>query len=140
MWAGSADQSGSFLTTAAMMSVTVSPTKAGLPAIEEMIARGRNINVTLIFSLQRYAEVAEAYIKGLERLVTGSVVPQPDRGHVDRGDIGGSCGASACRVVALGTAHRQEGQSAGRGQAFPPTVAGHVKSEPPSTLMLAPVM
>jgi transaldolase len=40
-----------------------------LPAIEEMIARGRNINVTLIFSLQRYAEVAEAYLRGLERLV-----------------------------------------------------------------------
>ncbi len=44
-------------------------TKAGLPAIEEMIARGKNINVTLIFSLERYAEVAEAYIRGLERLV-----------------------------------------------------------------------
>jgi transaldolase len=49
--------------------VKIPATKAGLPAIEEMIARGRNINVTLIFSLQRYAEVAEAYIKGLERLV-----------------------------------------------------------------------
>jgi transaldolase len=34
-----------------------------------MIARGRNINVTLIFSLQRYAEVVEAYLRGLERLV-----------------------------------------------------------------------
>ena len=49
--------------------VKIPATKGGLPAIEEMIARGRNINVTLIFSLQRYAEVAEAYIKGLERLV-----------------------------------------------------------------------
>jgi transaldolase len=39
--------------------------------IEEMIARGKSINVTLIFSLQRYAEVAEAYIRGLERLVAG---------------------------------------------------------------------
>jgi transaldolase len=49
--------------------VKIPATKAGLPAIEEMIARGRNINVTLIFGLERYAEVAEAYIRGLERLV-----------------------------------------------------------------------
>jgi transaldolase len=49
--------------------VKIPATKAGLPAIEEMIARGRNINVTLIFSLQRYAEVVEAYLRGLERLV-----------------------------------------------------------------------
>ena len=49
--------------------VKIPATKAGLAAIEEMIARGRSINVTLIFSLERYAEVAEAYIRGLERLV-----------------------------------------------------------------------
>src|SRR5919201_4725778 len=49
--------------------VKIPATKAGLPAIEEMIARGRNINVTLTFSLQRYAEVVEAYIRGVERLV-----------------------------------------------------------------------
>jgi transaldolase len=49
--------------------VKIPATKAGLPAIEAMIARGKSINVTLIFSLERYAEVAEAYIRGLERLV-----------------------------------------------------------------------
>jgi transaldolase len=49
--------------------VKIPATKEGLPAIEEMIARGRNINVTLIFSLRRYEEVVEAYIRGLERLV-----------------------------------------------------------------------
>jgi transaldolase len=49
--------------------VKIPGTKDGLPAIEEMIARGRNINVTLIFSLQRYVEVVEAYLRGLERLV-----------------------------------------------------------------------
>jgi transaldolase len=49
--------------------VKIPATKAGLPAIEEMIARGRNINVTLTFSLERYAEVVEAYLRGLERLV-----------------------------------------------------------------------
>ncbi len=49
--------------------VKIPATAAGLPAIEEMIARGRNINVTLIFSLERYREVVEAYIRGVERLV-----------------------------------------------------------------------
>ena len=49
--------------------VKIPATKAGLAAIEEMIARGHSINVTLIFSLERYAEVAEAYVAGLERLV-----------------------------------------------------------------------
>ena len=49
--------------------VKIPATEPGLPAIEEMIARGRSINVTLIFSLERYAAVAEAYIRGLERLV-----------------------------------------------------------------------
>jgi transaldolase len=49
--------------------VKIPATKEGLPAIEEMISRGKNINVTLTFSLERYAEVAEAYIRGIERLV-----------------------------------------------------------------------
>jgi transaldolase len=55
--------------------VKIPATKEGLPAIEEMIARGRPINVTLIFSLERYAEVAEAYIRGVERLVEGGSDP-----------------------------------------------------------------
>src|SRR3954464_5853682 len=49
--------------------VKIPATKEGLPAIEEAIASGIPINVTLIFSLQRHREVAEAYIRGLERLV-----------------------------------------------------------------------
>ena len=49
--------------------VKIPATEAGLPAIEEMIARGKSINVTLIFSLERYAAVAEAYVRGLERFV-----------------------------------------------------------------------
>ena len=49
--------------------VKIPATRQGLPSIEEMIANGKSINVTLIFSLQRYAEVAEAYVRGLERLV-----------------------------------------------------------------------
>jgi transaldolase len=57
--------------------VKIPATEAGLPAIEEMIARGRSINVTLIFSLQRYAEVVEAYLRGLERLVESGGDPGP---------------------------------------------------------------
>jgi transaldolase len=49
--------------------VKIPATEPGLGAIEECIARGRSINVTLTFSLDRYAAVAEAYIRGLERLV-----------------------------------------------------------------------
>jgi transaldolase len=49
--------------------VKIPATEPGLGAIEEMIARGRSINVTLTFSLHRHAQVAEAYLRGLERLV-----------------------------------------------------------------------
>ncbi len=49
--------------------VKIPATKPGLAAIEDVISKGRSINVTLIFSLQRYAEVAESYLRGLERLI-----------------------------------------------------------------------
>jgi transaldolase len=49
--------------------VKIPATEPGLGAIEEMIASGRNINVTLIFSLERHKEVMEAYIRGVERLL-----------------------------------------------------------------------
>ncbi len=49
--------------------VKIPATRAGVTAIHEMIAEGRSINVTLIFSLERYADVIEAYIAGLERLL-----------------------------------------------------------------------
>ena len=48
--------------------VKIPATKEGLPAIEESIAAGIPINVTLIFSLERHREVAEAYVRGLQRL------------------------------------------------------------------------
>ena len=47
--------------------VKIPATKEGLPAIEEMIAEGISINATLIFSLDRYSAVMDAYINGLER-------------------------------------------------------------------------
>ncbi len=46
--------------------VKIPATKAGVPAIRASIAAGININVTLIFSLERYGEVMEAYLSGLE--------------------------------------------------------------------------
>jgi len=55
--------------------VKIPATKPGLTAIEDCIADGRSINVTLIFSLTRYAEVAEAYVRGLERLVAAGGDP-----------------------------------------------------------------
>jgi transaldolase len=57
--------------------VKIPATEPGLGAIEECIARGRSINVTLIFSLDRYAAVAEAYLRGLERLVEAGGDPTP---------------------------------------------------------------
>jgi transaldolase/glucose-6-phosphate isomerase len=47
--------------------IKIPATEAGIPAIEEAIAAGVNINVTLIFGLQNYAQVIEAYVRGLER-------------------------------------------------------------------------
>ena len=55
--------------------VKIPATLPGLAAIEDCIAKGKAINVTLIFSLDRYAAVAEAYIKGLERLVAAGGDP-----------------------------------------------------------------
>ncbi|HWG09454.1 MAG TPA: transaldolase [Solirubrobacteraceae bacterium] len=49
--------------------VKIPATRPGLASIEDVIAKGRSINVTLIFSLRRYEEVAESYVRGLERLV-----------------------------------------------------------------------
>ena len=57
--------------------VKIPATEPGLGAIEECIAQGRSINVTLIFGLDRYAEVAESYIRGLERLVEAGGDPAP---------------------------------------------------------------
>jgi transaldolase len=56
--------------------VKIPATREGLPAIEESIAAGIPINVTLIFSLDRHREVAEAYIRGLKRLVDAGGDPK----------------------------------------------------------------
>jgi transaldolase/glucose-6-phosphate isomerase len=48
--------------------IKIPATEAGIPAIEEAIAVGVNVNVTLIFGVENYVKVTEAYIRGLERL------------------------------------------------------------------------
>ncbi len=53
----------------ANLMVKIPATVPGLAAIEDVIAKGRSINVTLIFSIERYAAVAESYVRGVERLI-----------------------------------------------------------------------
>jgi transaldolase len=55
--------------------VKIPATREGLPAIRAMIAEGRSINITLIFSLARYAEVIEAYLSGLEAFINNGGDP-----------------------------------------------------------------
>jgi len=52
--------------------IKIPATREGLPAIQQMIAEGRNVNVTLIFSLERYQEVMNAYIAGLQQRLSNS--------------------------------------------------------------------
>jgi transaldolase len=47
--------------------IKVPATRAGVPAMEELTARGVNVNATLLFSLTRYEQVIDAYLAGLER-------------------------------------------------------------------------
>ena len=53
--------------------IKIPATTQGLPAIRTMISEGRSVNVTLIFSLERYAAVLEAYVSGLEDRVASGV-------------------------------------------------------------------
>ncbi|WP_455382450.1 transaldolase [Salinispira pacifica] len=57
--------------------IKVPGTAEGIPAIRQLISEGININVTLLFGLPRYREVAEAYIEGIrERISQGKTVSQ----------------------------------------------------------------
>lgn len=51
--------------------VKIPATANGIPAIEQALFEGLNINITLIFSLERYSEVMEAYVRALERRLEG---------------------------------------------------------------------
>jgi transaldolase len=59
--------------------IKVPATPAGIPAISELIAAGVNVNVTLIFGLENYLAVAEAYITGLAKLAQAG--PSVSGGH-----------------------------------------------------------
>jgi transaldolase len=59
--------------------VKIPGTRQGVPAVRTMVAEGRNINITLLFSLERYDEVIEAYIGGLEELLAAGA---DDLSHV----------------------------------------------------------
>ena len=59
--------------------VKIPATSEGVPAIRAMIAEGRSINITLIFSLTRYAEVIDAYLSGLEIFAAGGGDPSTVR-------------------------------------------------------------
>jgi transaldolase len=55
--------------------IKVPGTEAGLPAIEELTRRGVNVNITLLFSVERYEEVIDAYLRGLRaRLRAGEAL------------------------------------------------------------------
>ncbi|MBT8368200.1 MAG: transaldolase [Deltaproteobacteria bacterium] len=63
--------------------IKVPATPAGIPAITELIGAGVNVNVTLIFGLDNYKAVAEAYLAGLEKLLSSG--PSAKGGHpIDR--------------------------------------------------------
>ena len=56
--------------------IKIPGTKEGLPAVEETISSGVPVNITLIFSAKRYEEVADAYMRGLERLLSSGGDPR----------------------------------------------------------------
>jgi transaldolase / glucose-6-phosphate isomerase len=56
--------------------IKIPGTKEGLPAVEETIAAGIPVNVTLIFSVRRYEEVSAAYLRGVERLIAAGGDPR----------------------------------------------------------------
>ncbi|MFG3546207.1 transaldolase [Streptomyces sp. NPDC047725] len=53
--------------------IKIPATKAGLPAITEVVGAGISVNVTLIFSLERYREVMDAYLAGLEKALAAGI-------------------------------------------------------------------
>ncbi len=56
--------------------IKIPATPEGIPAIEEVVARGVPVNVTLLFSVKRYVQVAEAYVRGVKRLMSSGGDPR----------------------------------------------------------------
>ncbi len=81
--------------------VKIPATGAGLPAIDAMVAEGRNVNVTLIFSLTRYQQVLEAHLAGLEALADRRADRRADGrtdGGTDLSDVHGVASFFVSRV------------------------------------------
>lgn len=100
--------------------IKIPGTKAGLPAITRCLARGINVNVTLLFSVERYAEVVEAFLAGLEQYFAAA--------PAGRGD-GALTGRAPCSVASFFVS-RVDGKVdplldriSGRGDALRGTVA-----------------
>ena len=94
--------------------IKVPATEAGIPAIEELTARGLNVNITLLFSVARYEQVIDAYIAGLERRVRGGTAGRRDR-------LGG---------LVLRLARRREGRRPAAGRLGPARPRGD-RQRPP---------
>ncbi|MGZ8452231.1 MAG: bifunctional transaldolase/phosoglucose isomerase [Candidatus Binatia bacterium] len=82
--------------------IKVPATPAGIPAIEQLIADGLSINVTLMFSMSHYEAVAHAYVKGLERCATPATVASVASFFVSRVDS-----AVDNELAKIGTAEAQ---------------------------------
>ena len=88
--------------------IKIPGTDEGVPAIEQAIYEGININVTLLFAVEAYAKVAEAYIRGprapprggqVARRALGRLVLRLARGHRGRQAPGGAGAAPSCRAT-----------------------------------------
>jgi transaldolase len=86
--------------------VKIPATAEGVPAVEAMIAEGHSINITLIFSLVRYAQVIEAYLSGLEALAA------------DGGDLAGVYSVASFFVSRVDTEVDQRLEMLGTEEAF----------------------
>ena len=94
--------------------IKIPGTDEGVPAIEEAIDDGININVTLLFSVEAYARVAEAYIRGLERRLEAGRVGRRALGRQLLRLARGHRGGQAARAVRQ---HRAPGHRRGRERA-----------------------
>ena len=123
-------------------------------AFEELTARGVNVNVTLLFAVERYQEIAEAYVRGLERRAgrrragrprrLGGELLRVARGHQGRRRAGASSGREDLRGKAavanariayasfqeIFSGERWERLRAGRRERAAPAVGLHVDQEP----------
>ena len=116
--------------------IKVPSTPAGLPAIEQLISEGLNVNVTLMFSMKHYDSVAEAFIRGLERrLKAGQIDRQGlvgrERIRQPRRDSGRSQARGQIESVAERGGRGADGQIGGRElAAHLPALQGNFRGRP----------